>query len=200
MLEALVAAGVTAIIMSGVLAASVQLQRNFAAHKDYTDGVANQTLLLDYLAMDLRRARVVTALGDNQLTVEIPDYYTGNLNGRERRDPTIQVVTRANSRMREVYYGPTADASIQVRYYKQGNVIFREEESRGAFAIADHVDFEADYPLVPDPDNPGGHIADTGRVSLTVSFVPTVKRAGFTDAQREMFVFTAIQLRNLKAL
>ncbi|MEA3213666.1 MAG: hypothetical protein QOE70_6723 [Chthoniobacter sp.] len=185
------------IVIGALLAGSIHLQRSFASQKDYSRGLTNQTLLVDYLALDLRRAKTVTATGFNVLTVQIPDFYTGNQNGAERREPTIALVTRAQSRMVEAFYGAAYTTCVQVRYYKTGTNIYRQEGTKTALAIADTVDFETDYPQIDDPDNPGFLIDDLKRVTLSIRFTPTVKRQGLADTDRQTYLFDTITLRNL---
>jgi Tfp pilus assembly protein PilV len=191
LLEVLIASTITVLLMSTLIAGSLQLQRNIATDQDYSKGLSNQMLVSDWLALDLRRARSITAMDANTLTVLVSDYYTSD--GKTRRDPTISLTTRANSRTLEAYYGASADTTVEIRYYKAGDVVYRSEGTRGALAIADHVNFDFD----PDPDGTGATFADTTKVDLAVQFVPLVKRRGLTDSQRETYIFNTVCLRNI---
>jgi Tfp pilus assembly protein PilV len=191
LIEVLIASTITVMLMSTLIAGSLQLQRNIATHQDYSKGLSNQMLVSDWLALDLRRARAITAMDANTLKVLVSDYYTSD--GKTRRDPTISLVTRANSRTLEVYYGALADTMVEISYYKSGDVVYRREGARGALAIADHVNFDFD----PDPDGTGATFADTTKVDLAVQFVPLVKRRGLTDSQRETYIFNTVCLRNI---
>jgi hypothetical protein len=69
------------------MAASVGLQRSFAAVEGYSTTEGNQLRVLDYIAMDCRRAipdqtynpplQAVT-VASNTLTLHVPDYYKPN--------------------------------------------------------------------------------------------------------------------------
>lgn len=197
LVEVMITAVTSAFVMGSLLVASVQLQRNFASHQDYTRGVTNQMLLADYLAIDLRSARSITAMADNALTVQVAPYATTALNGRGRNDPTIALITARNSRMLRAYYGATPDTSVQVRYYKNGKTIYREEAGRGTLAIADGVNFDVAYPLIADPDNAGSMVNDLTRVTVSVEWTPTLKRSGLRDVDRQTFLFNTVTLRNI---
>ena len=196
MLEVMLSAALSGIILASVIGASMQLQRNFASHRDYTEGMTNQMLVSDFIAMDLRRAKSITAMDENVLTLKIADYYNTATSGSTRREPSLTMVTRANSRTFEAYYGTNPDAIVQVRYYKQNGTIFREEGARGSIAIANDIDFDVSYPLIPDPDDPGSMVSDTRNVSVTVEFIPKTKRSGFSDLDRQTYIFETINLRN----
>src|SRR4051812_33374661 len=64
LLEILVAASVGLMVLTGLVSASIAIQRSISATKHYVAAVNNGERLIDYVAQDLRRAvRVGTLVG-----------------------------------------------------------------------------------------------------------------------------------------
>ena len=86
LVELMMAAAMTAVVLVAALSGIVALQKSYVATEQYGTGVADQTRLLDYLALDLRRATAFSATtapwvmdADGQgLTINVPDYYHFN--------------------------------------------------------------------------------------------------------------------------
>ena len=115
LLELMVAMSMSAIALVATMTGVVALQKSYAATEEYATGMADQARLLDYLALDLRRAVPVPATGttaaqpawaldkDGQgLTVNVPNYYRFNardtahgfpVTNPPAYDPTTAVVT-----------------------------------------------------------------------------------------------------------
>ncbi len=115
LLEAMIAMTMSAIVLVATLTGVVALQKSYASTEEYATGMADQMRLLDYLALDLRRAIAVPANGktaaqpawamdaDAQgLTVNVPNYYLFNANDAQHSfpvanapvyDPTTATVT-----------------------------------------------------------------------------------------------------------
>jgi hypothetical protein len=73
--EALVAAGITSILFAGIFAASVSLNRSYAAADDYFATHLQQIRIMDYLARDVRRSFSVTTTADKRsVTCIMPNY------------------------------------------------------------------------------------------------------------------------------
>ena len=130
LLELMVAATMSAIVLVATLTGVVALQKSYASTEEYANGMADQARLLDYLALDLRRAIAVPANGttpaqpawamdaDGQgLTVNVPNYYLFNASDTQHRfpvanvpvfDPTTAIVT----------YPDPADTSVTTQKIK----------------------------------------------------------------------------------
>ena len=115
LLELMVAMTMSAIALVATMTGVVALQKSYASTEEYATGMADQARLLDYLALDLRRAVPVPASGkvaaqpawamdkDGQgLTVNVPNYYRFNSSDTQHSfpvanrpifDPTTAVVT-----------------------------------------------------------------------------------------------------------
>jgi hypothetical protein len=78
LIEMLMAAAVRGIVLAVLVAGSVALQRSFAATLDYATGQNDQMRIMDYLAVDLRRALTITPDGANGVTLTLPDYYNSD--------------------------------------------------------------------------------------------------------------------------
>lgn len=86
LMELLMATSMTAVVLVAALSGVVALQKSYAATEQYATGMADQMRLLDYLALDLRRAMTISAAAapwamdpDAQgLQINVPDYYHFN--------------------------------------------------------------------------------------------------------------------------
>ncbi len=74
LVEMMVSLGCGSLILAALMAASVGLQRSFAAVEGYSMAEGNQLRVLDYIAMDCRRARSAS-VANNTLTLTVPGYY-----------------------------------------------------------------------------------------------------------------------------
>jgi Tfp pilus assembly protein PilW len=74
LVEMMMALSSGAIVLASVVVASVALQRSFAAVETYSITEGDQLRVLDYIAMDCRRALSASVAG-NTLTLTLPVYY-----------------------------------------------------------------------------------------------------------------------------
>jgi hypothetical protein len=102
-------------ILAAVMAASVSLQRSFAAMETYSTIEADQLRVLDYIAMDCRRASSAS-VNNGALTLNLPVYYnSASSPAYQAYPPTLSngVVT----------YG---SGSVQITYWRSGKNFVRE--------------------------------------------------------------------------
>jgi len=145
LLELLFATSITGVMVAGLLVGAVLIQRSFAASRHYLDAQAAQARLIDYMALDLRRALTVTT-SNNALTMTIPDFYETD---GEPRTPGIQGGT--------AIYGPRPRS---ISYYKDGQTIYRKEETTVTTLATDVADFQLLF-------------TDSGQsISVSVTFEP----------------------------
>jgi hypothetical protein len=97
------------------MAASVGLQRSFAAVEGYSTAEGNQLRVLDYIAMDCRRALSVT-VASNTLTLTVAGYYQPNGTAYA---PTFDSTTKA------IQYNGGATTSYKIQYSKSGSDFVR---------------------------------------------------------------------------
>jgi hypothetical protein len=79
LVEIVTTVGCSLLILATVLTAGAALLRSFAAVEGYSIAEANQTRVLDYIAMDSRRAYDVL-VDTGTLTLSVPNYYDANGN------------------------------------------------------------------------------------------------------------------------
>ncbi len=171
--EILIATSVSSVLVGSLLVASVTIQRNFKACEDHVTAQADQMRLLDYVALDLRRALTVSVV-NNTITLTIPDYYDNN---NEPRDPVISGG--------EIDYGDPGNPVI-ISYYQQNDAIFRNVDG-GLTQIAENVD---DFQI--EATDSGGD-----SVSVSVSFLPEFRMWGSNDVARDpTTAYATIMLRN----
>jgi Tfp pilus assembly protein PilW len=77
LVEMMVSLGCGSLILAALMAGSVALQRSFGAVEGYSTTEGNQLRVLDYIAMDCRRALSAT-VASNTLTLTVPQYYKPN--------------------------------------------------------------------------------------------------------------------------
>ncbi len=120
--ELIVTMAVSSILAAALLTGAAYARKSFQASEYYVSSQTQQLRLLDYMALDLRRALTVNATATT-LSLTIPDYYDA------AGKPRMPTVARG-----EATYGDATDP-VPVRYYKQGNSIYREIDG-DASAIA----------------------------------------------------------------
>ena len=74
LVEMMLSVGCGSLILGAVLTAGVCLQRSFAAVEGYSMAEGDQLRVLDYIAMDCRRA-LSASVANNVLTLTVPTYY-----------------------------------------------------------------------------------------------------------------------------
>jgi prepilin-type N-terminal cleavage/methylation domain-containing protein len=78
MIEMIMAMGVLGLVLSGMIAGSITLQRSLAATLDYAVAQNDQARISDYLAVDMRRALTVTPDGTGGVTMTLPNFYNAD--------------------------------------------------------------------------------------------------------------------------
>lgn len=115
LVEMMMSLGCGTFILAAIIAASVSLQRNFAAMEAYSTIEGDQLRVLDYIAMDSRRA-TSASVNNGMLTLTLPVYYnSGSTPAYQAYTPTLSngVIT----------YG---SGSVQVYYWQSGKNFVRE--------------------------------------------------------------------------
>jgi hypothetical protein len=79
LVEMMMSLGCGSMILAAVMIAGVALQRSFAAVEGYSVAEGDQLRVLDYIAMDCRRA-LSAAVSGNTLTLKLPVFYDGSNN------------------------------------------------------------------------------------------------------------------------
>ena len=154
--ETMVSCAVSVVVLGVLVFGLMSFQRSFLASAHHASSQAAQLRLLDYVAMDLRRALSVTSRADGGVDVDIPDYYqsAGSLTPR-----TPQLV---NGR---VTYGTVPQ---RVSYYRRGQSVYRMAGGVETALATDVAGFDLTFP------------ADLNQAVLkvTVSFQPRYSLSG----------------------
>ena len=140
--EVLIGAAVASIVLGGMMAGSVMLQRSFSASDRLARNHADLTRVADYMSRDIRNATSIDATPSASvlLTVTLADYYDrrgtpGNLTDDIPNNPTL-------GRTMATYGGNP----VTIRYLRSGTRVGREVSRTDAGTttstawIADNVD------------------------------------------------------------
>ena len=175
--ELMIATAIFAMTSAALIMSFISLKRSYAATTDFAINHADQMRISDYLALDFRRAIKVDPPAQNNVSIYIPAYYDTT--------PSHNVQTPVLDGKGGVYYG-AADASVNVRYYLEGSVIYRKEGTAAPVALAEDV---KDFVI---------NTTDLGKVIKTsITFKPTFRRGVISDeiAQGTAF-YNITMLRN----
>lgn len=165
------------LIFAGVITASVALQRSYSAIESYSTMEGDQLRVLDYMAMDIRRA-ISVCVSNNVLTLTLPVYYSSISSSAVANGPnpsagnmTACDGTAVNPYM---YYG-SSNGVVTISYQKSGSNFTRTVTApNGAgtntstTTIARTVSAFAVTP---------SDLATTGAVNCSVMFFPTFVRS-----------------------
>jgi hypothetical protein len=114
LLEMLMSMGCGSLILATVVTAGVALQRSFAAVEGYSMSEGDQLRVLDYIAMDCRRALSATVAGTPPiLTLTVPAYYDSGGNA----------VTPTFNSTWGIQYG--TGSTVTITYYQIGGNFVR---------------------------------------------------------------------------
>lgn len=203
LVEIMVGVALGTIVLGAIIAASVSLNRTFAAVDNFFSTHLQQVRIIDYLNRDVKRSNIAEISADAQsIYCWVPKYViqsgdtdatAGNID--TRRTPTI---TKTSYGYQVNYYpgtaqngpGGTSTNSSAVVYSISGQSILRTEDGV-VTTIASSTDQLVDQ--VTDVN-----LASSGYLSTVVSFLPiftsnnaAMERAGTT-------VYSTAYLRNLR--
>jgi type II secretory pathway pseudopilin PulG len=169
--ELLIAISIVTALSAGLITGVISMQKSFLASRHHVLAQSDQLLLLDYMGLDLRRALSVSASG-SELTVTIPDYYSGDGTPRNPRIEGSQAV-----------YGPSPTT---LRYYKSGSTIYRSENGVATALARDVSDFQMTF------ENLGQSI------NVAISFQPRFQFStrSAEDRRAATTTYTSTLLRN----
>ncbi|MDQ3623638.1 MAG: prepilin-type N-terminal cleavage/methylation domain-containing protein [Verrucomicrobiota bacterium] len=176
LLELMISTSVFSLMAGGLFSGSMAMEKSFRASRYHVVAQSQQMRLMDWIALDLRRALSVTPSVDS-LTLTIPDYYVADpvTGAQTPRDPGIDSGSA-------IYGGDP----ITVRYFKRGNTIYRQEGVRETVLATDVEDFTMAF-------------QDAGRsISASVTFVPKFQfsEQPSASARDGTAAFTTTLLRN----
>ena len=106
LVEMMMSVACGSLVLAAVITAGVALQRSFMAVEGYSISQGDQLRVLDYIAMDCRRA-LSASVANNTLTVTVPVYYDSN------SDPKTPALTNG-----ALSYGT---GSVTITYSRSGS-------------------------------------------------------------------------------
>ncbi|PYJ11370.1 MAG: hypothetical protein DMF06_02860 [Verrucomicrobia bacterium] len=112
LVEMMMSVACGSLVLAAVITAGVALQRSFMAVEGYSISQGDQLRVLDYIAMDCRRAVSATVV-NNVLTVTVPSYY--NVDGSPK-DPSFNATGA-------LQYGV---GTVAISYYQSGSNFMRQ--------------------------------------------------------------------------
>lgn len=143
----LVSIGCSSLILAAILLAGVSLQKSYASLESYSTAEANQLRVLDYIAMDSRRATyaqvntvTVNGVSLSQLQLTLPAYYNSSTsNTATFNTPTLSGGSLGFGSFSGGTVTPNTD--IVYVYYQQTGTSFTREvkvtDSTGATTRSD---------------------------------------------------------------
>ena len=196
LVEAMVAATMTAILLVCVLFGVVSLQHSYTSTEEYSAGQADQSRLLDLLALDLRRGIQATGSTtcyamdpDGQgLKITVPDLYSFSASDTQHRSPLLATPIY-DATTGTAYYngsgaavhagGPYPTQVIAYRFNPTDGSITRNDpwapfvsNGKGGYAAVPMVvatNMEAFPTITPDPSDISGNTVHY-RVSFRSTF------------------------------
>lgn len=187
LVELMTSLGCGSFILAAVVAAGVALQKCYVAFEGYSKTEGDELRVLDYIALDCRRATAVSAttatvsngaenVTVNQLVLTLPTFYTAMNNTAVPNTPVLST--------NGISYGAgSVTIKYYIKYYNQsgigsGNVAFfvREVISGATDNITPIARNVASFSV--DATSP----ATTGTVTCWIMFFPTFNRMPGTGA------------------
>lgn len=177
LVEALIGAGVSSVVLAALALGTVALSRTFRAVEDYSVAAIDQARVLDYIARDVRRALSVSVTADPvKLTLTVPNQYAKTSPAREFSTP---IVTSTS-----VTYG---GGTIPIAYYVSGTTFVRQEGGIQTVIATNVADFIPNF----DSSDPNGKTLKT-----TISFMPLFRSTATTGARTATALTNRVFLRN----
>jgi Tfp pilus assembly protein PilW len=153
--EMMMSLGCGSIILAAVVTAGVAMQRSFAAVEAYSTAEGDELRVLDYVAMDCRRATTVAVSG-NVLTLTLPVYY----NSGSSNAPYAPTLTNGT-----LSYG---SGSVTVSYQQSGSDFTRSVTIGGTTATSTIAKKVSSFTVTPLNQS-----TTNGTVSCSLMFFPT---------------------------
>jgi Tfp pilus assembly protein PilW len=154
--EMMMSVGCGSLILAAVVSAGVAMQRSFAAVEGYSLAEGDQLRVLDYIAMDSRRATAASVSG-NVLSLTLPVYYNAG-NSNTPYPPTL--TSGALS------YG---SGSVTISYQQSGSNFTRSVTVNGGATTTSTIAKNVSTFTVTPVDQGGTN----GTVTCSITFSPT---------------------------
>lgn len=127
LVEMMMSVGCGAFILAAIVVAGVAMQRSYAAVEAYSTAEADQLRVLDYIALDARRA-IAVCVSNGVLTLTLPTYYSATDTTATANAPSVANVTVTacdGSTVTPVTYYASGGI-ININYQRTGTSFTRE--------------------------------------------------------------------------
>ena len=184
LVELMMALAMTTVVVTAAMTGAISLEKSYSASEEYATGLADQMRLLDYLALDLRRAVALPTMDpdDQGIQIVVADYYRFNASDPQHLYPIVNDAVLNPTGDAAVYADPAAPmATTQTIAYRFLNGSITRTDpwaplvsapggtgyvSSGPVTIAANMD--AFPTIVADPTDPSG-----GTLRYSVTFHST---------------------------
>jgi Tfp pilus assembly protein PilW len=202
MVELMVSLAVGSMILAAVASGTIAMQKLFVATDQYYMATSDQMRVLDFIALDMRRAASGNVSNAAQtLTLTLPDYMDYTQNPPVPRSPSVSATGKLN-------YGAAASQPTVV-YSISGTapnqVIQRTlTASDGSVVTTTLTSAAANYQMsFFDPANPGsttgfslGGIGQPSSLTAQITFAPRFNRLNLTSSRQSATASMTMLMRN----
>jgi len=202
LLELMISLCVGALILGAVVQGMLALQTLFVATDQYYMATSDQMRVLDFIALDMRRAVSGTVSNSAQtLTLTLPDYIDYTQNPPAPRVPTISATGT-------VIYGSSSNQPI-VSYVLNGTAPNQVIEriftgSDGSVVTTTLTAAAANYQMTFfNPANPGsvtpfslGGVGQSSALTAQITFAPRFNRLNLTNSRQGSVASVTMRMRN----
>ncbi len=208
LVELMLGISMTAVVLVAALTGVVSLQKSYSASETYATGMADQARVLDYLALDLRRAVTppVMDADDQGIHVTVPDYYRFNTSDPQHLFPIANdaaINTTGDAALYSDPAAPTVTTQIIAYRFLNGSITRNDPwqplvksgsgyANSGPVTIATNMD---SFPqLVPDASDTSG-----GTLHYNVTFHSTFQPLATANASNAITLHnvTFVRSKNL---
>ena len=124
--ELMMSLAIGSVVCATTMTGVVFLQKSYAATEQYATSMADQMRVLDYLALDMRRASTVKIDSDT-LALTLPGYFTYDKTDAAHRNPLPAWPSVDASSVRAVYNAGSAVPTVTYRFDKASGQLQRQE-------------------------------------------------------------------------
>ena len=188
LVEVMVSVAITVIAISAIYVGSITLQKSFRAAQHYTTTQAAQLRVIDYVAMDLRRAVGYPSAATSASTVGlpsgavpelellIPNYY--DISDPDKPKPRVPKIGPNG----EIYYGTSASDLVKISYFTVKSTgssgqnlcdVYRAVTANGVVKTTQLVSGAEDFTLTFAADDPKQQLVST-KITFPPMFRPLV--------------------------
>ena len=202
LVELMISLAVGSLILAAVVSSTIAMQKLFAATDQYYMATSDQMRVLDFIALDMRRAVTGNVSNSAQtLTLTLPDYVDYTQSPPAPRTPTVSV-------MGKVIYGASASqptVSYSISGTAPNQVIQRTYTgSNGSVVTTTLTSAAANYQIsFFDPANPGsttafslGGFGQASSLTAQITFAPRFNRLNFASSRQSATASMTMLMRN----